>query len=540
MRGALRSLGGAGVIAVLVLSMSLPAGAEPGVSGPHYLPANVGGNVSSALPYAAVTCVDAGDCTAVGPEYASEAGSATIVAESSGVWGSAVGVTLPANAESTASGGYSDLDSVTCWSLGNCVATGGYAVSTNVDGFDLPIPQPMVVDETDGVWGAAQEVVLPTTSNIEGGELYAASCDSSGDCTAVGYYISINIVSDASTAYAMVTTQAEGTTTWTPVSNLPIPSSISLVISTTVSCSTATTCQANEIALSTDEGSETAYFLTETDGTWAPPVAVPKLGADRFAYRAMSCPTPGNCVASGFGSTSAAGLLDDAVYSEFPAVDTETNGTWATPHVLSLPFLSPATKDDALLSISCQSVTTCVAVGGALESPSNLLEIPLIASEVDGVWSATYDESHFAVGSSPAMVAQMSSVDCVSATSCLVVGNVATGNVTTSGADAGFWSTVTPLEVVGVPGKPAGVKVTPGTVVTKVTFSPPTTDGGSRITLFTVTAKAAREKTRTCTTSGLSCTFKGAIKGRTYTVTVTARNAKGVSASSPARTFIAR
>jgi hypothetical protein len=82
---------------------------------------------------------------------------------------------------------------------------------------------------------------------------------------------------------------------------------------------------------------------------------------------------------------------------------------------------------------------------------------------------------------------------------------------------------------LSVPGKPGGIKVKPTTIRTKISFNPPTTDGGLRITLFIVTATSAKEHTKTCVTSGLSCTIKDLVKGHTYDVTVVAKNAKGFS-----------
>jgi hypothetical protein len=528
------------VVVSAVLSVTLPADAEPTASGPHYLASNVGGNVPNASPYGLVVCVGVGDCTTVGPLHASGFGRATALTETAGVWSAAVGITLPTNADPLSSGGYSDLNSVACWSAGNCVATGAYAVAINISGDYAPIPQPMVVDETAGVWGTAQELDLPASTDVEGGEMYAVSCDDIGDCTVVGYYIAIDPSTEAVTPFAITSTQLTDTTTWAAISDLPIPNTAPyLVIPWAVSCSEASTCVAIEGAVSSvTNGREADYFVDENSGTWSPPTAVPTAGKNRFEFDALSCPEVGDCVATGFGSTSAANLVTDT--PAWPAVDTETNGTWATPQVLSLPFLSPATNEGTLPSVSCYSTTLCVAVGAALESPTDQTEIPLIAADVNGTWTSSLDEAHFIVGTKPAALAELTSVVCTSATNCLVVGAAATGTITVNGPVSAFWSTISPTELVSLPGKPSDVMITPGGVVTKVTFEPPSSDGGSKLTLFTVTAKASKEATRTCTTPGLSCTFKGAVKGKTYTVTVTAHNAHGQSLASPPRTFVAK
>jgi hypothetical protein len=202
--------------------------------------------------------------------------------------------------------------------------------------------------------------------------------------------------------------------------------------------------------------------------------------------------------------------------------------------VLPLPFLNPLTNEGAFASISCASSSVCVAVGNALEEPTDDYSVPLMATDLGGAWSTSLDDTSLKVAFGTANYSAFELVSCGSPSSCFATGY---GHRALSGTE--FWSSIVPTQVVRAPGKPQDVGVTWGTRVTRVNFSPPNSDGGSRVTLFTVRARSPGEVTRSCTTPGLRCSFKGTVKGKTYWVTVTAQNAKGTSAPSNPLTFVA-
>ena len=78
------------------------------------------------------------------------------------------------------------------------------------------------------------------------------------------------------------------------------------------------------------------------------------------------------------------------------------------------------------------------------------------------------------------------------------------------------------------PAAPVAPSATSGGVSSSTaSWSAPTWNGGATVTSYTATATASGQTTRSCTTSGTSCSISGLTDNITYTVSVTAANSAG-------------
>lgn len=121
--------------------------------------------------FAAVSCVGATDCTAVGGT--SSTASPIALTETDGAWGNVV--TFGGGG---GGGAWAHWSSVSCNSSQNCTAVGaggGFAAST-----------PRYSTETNGVWGPVAGFSFPGPN--DGSEMNSVSCPAVGDCVAVGHF----------------------------------------------------------------------------------------------------------------------------------------------------------------------------------------------------------------------------------------------------------------------------------------------------------------------------------------------------------------
>ena len=312
-------------------------------------PSNSGNSFPGAsLP--GISCSSVGNCAATG-RYVDGTGDwqAMAVTETSGTWAQATEVAAPANAQADPQAG---LNGVSCLSVGNCTASGGYVDSSGNK-------QAMVVTETSGTWAQAIEVTAPVNAQanpIAG--LRGISCWSVGNCTGTGSYID-----SSGNNQAMAATETSGT--WAQAIEVTAPANAQANPSASlgaVSCSSADNCTSAGNYIDSSPHPQ-AMAATETSGSWAQAIEVTApadagSGLPGAGLGGISCSSVGNCTAAG-------GYVDSSGNKQAMVV-TETSGTWTQATEVTAPA-NAATgilPGASLSAVSCSSIGSCTAVGG--------------------------------------------------------------------------------------------------------------------------------------------------------------------------------
>jgi hypothetical protein len=277
---------------------------------------------SSAAVVQAVSCVSAGDCTAVGT-YVDSSGNdqGLLLSKTAGTWTTGVELIVPADAYMYPQPSF---DSVSCASAGNCSAVGTYVASAGGQG--------LLVTETGGSWAAGVAAVLPSNASNAPGPLYSlgpVSCAAAGDCSAVGMYY----VDNPRRTQGFLLDQSGGA--WASGSEAALPANADSSYPadlTAVSCPSVGNCVAVGWYFDSTERSQ-GLLLTETGGTWATGVEAsvptyPDITQPNVNLAALSCPSVGNCsVVGNFENTLG---VDGLLISSPAPVETlsvSTNGT---------------------------------------------------------------------------------------------------------------------------------------------------------------------------------------------------------------------
>ena len=192
--------------------------------------------------------------------------------------------------------------------------------------------QALVADDRNTTW--TREVEVPGTATLNAGghvSVQAVSCTAAGDCTAGG-------------GYSPGGTDASGS-----------------------------------------NRSSDAFVVTETGGKWGTAIEVPgtaALNAGKSAtVTAVSCWSPGNCLAAGSYATGFAdGSLDTMAF-----LVTETKGTWGKAE--AVPGLAALNVSDMAnaTSVSCPAAGECV-IGGQYSGAAGLAAF--VADQAGGIWQA--------------------------------------------------------------------------------------------------------------------------------------------------------
>lgn len=328
------------------------------------------------------------------------AGASTVRAgAASPVFGRAIAVALPANADLAAGG---RTLAVACPARGTCAAGGLYIAAGGHD-------EAFVVTESAGHWGRARTVRLPAGALANpGAEVNGISCPSAGLCVAVGQYFS------AHGQAGFIVTLSRGT--WGTAIPIRLPV-IALASATSqlkaIDCVAPGSCVATGDFSDAASGSQ-AMAVAQTAGRWqrAVKIAAPAGAAADPATLpvSVSCVARGDCVASGSYTHS-------AITDYRPMAMIETGGRWQRAVSIARP--ADATSNGSSLgSVACTSAGHCTAVGSYPTAPD--VYVPIVAVDSGGHWShASPVTIH--VGSHP-VARYFGSISCLGPTSCVVAG----------------------------------------------------------------------------------------------------------------------
>lgn len=287
------------------------------------------------------------------------------------------------------------LSGVSCTGRKQCTATG--FASTNTGKNYKPL-----AERWNGTTWAKQTTPIPNSGGFLGGTLTAGvSCTSSSACMAAGY------------AYSAKTFRLLGEGWNGRIWSIQADSTPAVVGQPFhISCTWAKDCSAvgeRNSGLTLAEhwngkrwSAETTKHTGELDG--------------------VSCPATGNCTAVGWNDADKvlAAHWNGKAWSDESAVNTQ-----------------PATF---LEGVSCPATTACIAVGTAGTSSSTaLVTAPLAEEWTGGTWTALTVPDPGASGD----LVELNSVSCISATSCMAVGDDQNAAVTADTTVAAQWNGAT-------------------------------------------------------------------------------------------------
>ena len=362
---------------------------------------------------------------------------------------------LPNNAANTAAGPAANIYSVSCASVGSCVAVGNYEVTPNVDN------QPLIETLTNGSWTALQ---APLPSNADTSDQTArltdVSCASDGTCAAIGSYTApgsvlpspfietflngtwtasvppvpsgdsdVNGLDDASCASdtTCVITVGDFYETlnsgqWSAL-GFPVPNGTQNVNVGPLSCLPSGFCLATGSYYGTTEDQTGPLFEMYSDGTWTASLApVPSDAMVPYTNLLIGepiCVSADSCVAIGIYETTSDQW---AIFSEL-----YSSGSWT---LVGIPLPSNAVTSAGLgvKGLSCASGPTCTVIG-TYNTASSADPFAFSSTLSGGSW--TLGELTWPVASSDLTSTTLSGISCPSTLLCFAVGSYGT----TSGGD---------------------------------------------------------------------------------------------------------
>jgi len=348
---------------------------------------------------AALSCPADDSCTATG-YYDGPSGQLPFTMdETAGNWGQPQPVAGLGNlVTGTTTQVNSSLGPVSCAAPGDCTA-GGYYLA---QGQGVNTEVPFTVTESDHTWGQAQAIpglAALSTGSGQAGVVSGVSCPDADDCTVAGVTTSDD---SAGTRTAQVFTLDESQGTWGQAQALDLPSSATLGTEippegpggADLSCRAAGDCVVGTLATITAGTSTTTQYLTATEassGNWTTATTIPGIAAgDDSNVGGLTCASAGDCYL--YGSFNPAG---SGISTPFVATSSSASGFGAAQPVPGAP------KTAGTLRMSCAQPGYCTLADSAgLSAPQLMTEAN--ASEV--ISPSGFNETYGSEQSNPLTV----------------------------------------------------------------------------------------------------------------------------------------
>jgi hypothetical protein len=400
--------------AALAALTGLPALAA--VPGTAALAARPDASAAGTSVVTSVSCASAGNCAAGGIFSSADqtVNSGFVLDERNGRWGRATLV------HGTAAPAFSQVNSVSCPSAGNCGAGGFYGNHA------------FVVSERNGRWS---KVIIVPAAGLE-------SVAAAGRCVAVGG-VEAFLVSEFHGRWGRARSVPGLASLTGPFPGIPEAAN-------SVSCGSAGNCVIGGDYRGRLHGiapDEPAFLVTEKNGRWGKAFQVPGMAALNSAglsstptINSVSCASAGNCVAGGYYETHAGlcGLNGEGVPGSGGCqafVVSEKNGRWGK--AIEVPGTAALNVGGyaAVTSASCGSAGNCVA-GGFYYRASTGPTGAFVVREKNGRWRKAFEVPGLASLSGAFL--EVNSVSCASDGNCVGGGDSDASPAFTCGACPGF------------------------------------------------------------------------------------------------------
>jgi hypothetical protein len=262
-------------------------------------------------------------------------------------------------------------------------------------------------------------------------------------------------------------------------------------------------------AVSATSGSRSATV------TWTPPVSTGGSAITGYSVTA----TPGGRTATVTGTATSATVTDLVDGTPYTFTVTAQNAAGSSGGAATVSAVTPLSAPSAPTAVSATPGDTTATVTWTAPSSNG-------GTTITGYTVTASPGDRTATVAGSLRTATVTGLTNGTAYTFTVRATNSVGSSAASSPSTG----ITP---VGAPGAPTAVSATAGNATATVTWTTPTSTGGSAITGYTVTASPGG-RTATVAGTGRTATVTGLTNGTAYTFTVRATNAVGTSAASAA------